>query len=75
MEASTKLRVHPFTVTVERNGQRYTFPIRGTHDMAYRLCERIDIGRPDPYGQTYGPLYYTGNAPRNGVPTTYDDRA
>lgn len=68
-----KQTVQPFRVTVIRNGKRWTFDVRGTHDMLYRLCERIDNGTGR-WGEQLGPLYYDGNMPRNGEPTQYDDR-
>jgi hypothetical protein len=64
----------PFRVTVTRNGKTYQFDVRGTHDMLYRLCDRIDDGRGR-WGEEVGPLYYEHNVPRNGEPTQYDDRA
>lgn len=68
--------IRPFTVTVVRNSYTWQFDVRGTHDMVYRLCERIDDGRDCGNGRAFGPLYFDAcNRPRNGQPTQYDERA
>lgn len=76
MSTTQRPAIQPFTVTVVRNGQTYTFDVRGTHDMMHRLCERIDNGEGR-WGREYGPLYYTSEGvPVNGdEPTQYDDRS
>jgi hypothetical protein len=74
MTTQTAQAIQPFIVTVTRNGRVWNINVRGTHDMLYRLCERIDQGRGK-WGEEFGPLHYKNNTPRNGEPTTYDDRA